>query len=191
MTWTLEAYTNVVTYKAFISMAGLDRLMGNDKRAQERERFADRMKEDFNRLLWDDRLGFFRDSPDTDLFSPDGNILAILFGIASPEQSSKILDRCEELESADSLPFPAADREYPDDYKPLWMKISGMKNYHDLMVWTWQGSAYALAALQCGRTDTAEKALEKIAKKAVSDGTFYEVYTPGPDPRPVNKLLYR
>jgi|GEM_PF-2044331 len=185
------AYTNAVTYKAFKSMAELDRLAGNEKRAQEREHFAEKMKEDFNRLLWDDRLGFYRDTPDTDLFSPDGNLLAILFGIASQEQSSRIMDRCGELEKENPLPFPAADRAYPDDYKPLWMKISGMENYHDLMVWTWQGSAYALAALQCGRIDTAERALEKIARKSVNDGTFYEVYTPGPDPKPVNKLLYR
>lgn len=184
------AYTNVVTYQAVKSMAALDRLMGNEKRGEEREQFAAKMKEDFNRLLWDDHLGFYRDSLDTDLFSPDGNILAILFGIASPEQSSSILDRCEELEKKNPLPFPAAEKEYPESYKPLWMKVSGMKNYHDLMVWTWQGSAYALAALQCGRVDAAERVLGKIAKKAVEDGTFYEVYTPGKDPRPVNKLLY-
>ncbi|MHC9538718.1 MAG: hypothetical protein AB9903_04295 [Vulcanimicrobiota bacterium] len=54
------------------------------------------------------------------------------------------------------LPFPTAYRAWPDDYKPPWMKISGMENYHDLMVWTWQGSACALTALKCGRSNSGE-----------------------------------
>lgn len=180
------SYTNVLSYQAQKSMAQIDRLLGNNEKAEHRETFAAGLKEDFNKRLWDDKHGYYKDTESTNMFSPDGNILALIFGLADEKQSASIFKKFEEIDKKEPLPYQAAEKSYPSDYIPIQLKLAGMEHYHDEMVWTWLGSAFAVAAVRSGKLELAKKVLAKIAERAVNDGTFYEVYTTGKDPKPMS-----
>lgn len=184
------AYTNALTYQAQKSMAQIDRLMENNEKAEHREAFAAKLKEDFNKRLWDEKHGYYKDDENTDIFSPDGNILAVIFGLADEKQSASIFKKFEEVDKVEPLPYQATEKEYPDSYIPFWLKLGGMRNYQSKMVWTWLGSTLAVAAARSGKVELAKKVLARVAKKAVDDGTFYEIHTPGKNPEPVHTWAY-
>ncbi len=184
------AYTNAVAYQGHRSMAAIDRLLGNPEKADQRETFAGVLKRDFNTRLWDEKAGYYRDSEADGRFSPDGNILALVYGLAEGRRAERVLQRLDRVADAGPLPFQAAEENYPESYVPLWLRAAGLGHYHDAMVWPWQGAAFSVAAARHGRPDMAREALEKMAAAADRDGTFYEIYTPGGDPRPVRTWAY-
>jgi len=184
------AYTNAVNYQAHKSMAEIDRLMGNTDKAAHRDKFAGRLKADFNRRLWDEKNGYYRDAENNQVFSPDGNILAVIYGLADQQQADSIFKKFEEMSKDHPLPFPATGQEYPDSYIPIWLKLAGMEHYHDRMFWPWQGAALAVAAARTGRTEVARQMLAEVGQAAIRDGTFYEIYTPDRDPKPVHTWAY-
>lgn len=184
------AYTNAVTYQAHRSMATIDRLLGHPETAEKREAFAAALKEDFNQRLWDEKSGHYRDSEADARFSPDGNILAVVYGLAEGPRADRVLESLDRVADSGPLPFQAAAENYPKSYVPLWLRAAGLRHYHDAFVWPWQGAAFAVAAARQGRTDMAREALEKVAAAADRDGTFFEIYTPGDEPRPVRTWAY-
>ena len=184
------AYTNALAYQGHRAMAALDRMMGNPEKAAAREAFAGVLKQDFNQRLWDEKAGHYKDSEVDGRFSPDGNILALVYGLADDGKAERIFQKLERTAEDQPLLFPAAEEDYPGSYIPVWLKAGGMEHYHDAMVWPWQGAAFAVAAARHGRTELAREALEKMASAAERDGTFYEIYTPGANPHPVRTWAY-
>jgi glycogen debranching enzyme len=187
----IVTYTNVLLHQAFKSMADLNREMGDFHRAEHNQKYAQTIKDDINTQLWDEKLGYYKDSDEVDKFSPDGNILAIIFEVADKRKAGKIFNKLEDFMNHSPLPYPALEGDYPDEYVPLWAKIAGVRHYHDRHIWPWQGNVLAVAAAKTGRIELAEQALKKVAAQAVKDGTFYEIYQPEGKLEPVKTSFYK
>jgi len=184
------AYTNVLLYKAFASMAELNALMGED--VSHNKEYAEKLKREINTRIWDDKLGYYKDSAGVSAFSADGNMLALIWGVADAEKSAKVFAKLEYLLDNGPLPFPALEGEYSAANVPFWLKLAGMRHYHDKCIWPWQGNVLAVAAARAGKRDLAMKAINKVAAQAVKDGTFYEVYeNKNGKVAPVRSLFYR
>jgi glycogen debranching enzyme len=186
------AYANVLLYKASASMAEMSRAMADGPLASGYDAFAQRTKTAVNAELWDGQSGYYRDGNETQAFSPDGNMLAIIWDVADKERTDRIMDRLEALLAKSPLPFPALDGEYPENRVPLIMKLMGNRHYQDTDIWPWEGNVCAVAAMHAGRKDLAVKVLARVAAQAVKDGTFYEVYSQdGKSLQPVRTLGYK
>lgn len=183
-------YTNSLCYEALRTLSSLEYQYGDPEEGALLKMEALSLKAEMQGRLWNREKGCFRDSDKIDTFSSDGNIFAVLFGIADEHQATQVFSHFEKLLKSGPLPFPALDGEYPDTYIPLYLKAYGLRHYHDTFVWPWLGSALAVAAVDRGRADLAETVLARIAAQVVKDGTFYEIYRPGLAPEPVSTWAY-
>lgn len=187
----IVTYTNVLLYKAFDSMAEAGEAVGDSAQARHNREYAEKVKTDINTQLWDEKLGYYKDSNKISNFSPDGNMFAVIFGVADKEKTDKIFTKLEDFMNKSPLPYPALEGDYPDEYVPIWAKVAGVRHYHDRHIWPWQGNVLAVAAARSGRPELARKALEKVGSQAIKDGTFYEIYQPEGKLEPVKGLLYK
>ena len=108
----------------------------------------------------------FRDFGDhCDVF---GNLLTILFGIASPAQEKRILDYLYQVGVAE--PFPVrvlhpiihpGDKDWREYYRNNNLNLP--EQYHNGGIWPFVGGFYVAALVKAGRTEEAERTLEKLA----------------------------
>lgn len=84
---------NALDYYALLSLASLSL---DESQASSWSEAADRLKTQFNALLWDEDAGLYRDNPDSDIYPQDGNSLALLYGLT--ETSSQRAAISEGLE---------------------------------------------------------------------------------------------
>ena len=131
----VTTYHNAFLYRALVDLAGMERAAGNSQRAAAQEAEAATLKADINRVLW------WEEAPNgpryVDWIQPDGTKIAygadlcqfppVAFGIASPEQATKLLatidNRIAELESGNGYagyasrsaywPVPASVNTHP------------------------------------------------------------------------------
>jgi len=104
-----------------------------------------------------------------DWFDSLGNMLAIIFDLASPEQAEKILSYIKKKKI--SHPYPMKDIFPPINKKsPYWQDyyldcMSGTPNqYSNGGAWGYIGCFYVLALIKIGNLKEAEDNLQKIAK---------------------------
>jgi glycogen debranching enzyme len=187
----IVTYTNVLLYKAFDSMAEAGETMGDWDRARRNRACAEKVKDDINAKLWDEKLGYYKDSDRISNFSPDGNMFAVIFGVAGKEQTDRIFNKLEDFMNKSPLPYPALEGDYPDEFVPIWAKVAGVRHYHDRHIWPWQGNVLAVAAARSGRPELARRSLEKVGSQAIKDGTFYEIYQPEGKLEPVRGFWYK
>ncbi|MDE2040289.1 MAG: hypothetical protein KGJ45_09765 [Elusimicrobia bacterium] len=186
------AYTNVVVFKAFDSLAGISRALGDGAASERYHDLAEAIKASINGDLWDERRGYYKDSDGITAFSPDGNILAVLWGLADAGRSDRIMTALQKAFEQGRLPYPAlVGGKYPPQSVPWLAKRVGVEHYHDTFIWPWQANLAAVAAERSGRPGLARRLLRRVAAQAVADGTFYEVYSPRGAPRPVRSFFYR
>jgi len=164
-------YTNVLYWKAVVALEELGKRLKVKERLKVEEGF---IKSEINRTFWNGN--YFRDVENSERFASDGNVLAVVFGLATKAQEKKILDfirkkKLEEFTLKQSFP------EFEDS--SLYHKLTGVGDYHNLM-WLWVGCLFGV--LKKGM-------LEKIAEKINEYGTVYEVYEL--DGRPVKRGIYK
>jgi glycogen debranching enzyme len=157
------AYTNVVLYKAFDSMSRIGRLMGED--GGHYADIAANLKNSINAELWLEDAGYYRDSDGVKAFSADGNVPALIWGVAEGARAEKLLERFEYLLDYDPLPFPGLEGDYEGKKVPFWLKLAGMRHYHDRFIWPWQGNMLSIAASRAGKAELALKALGKVGAR--------------------------
>ncbi|KAF8060784.1 glycoside hydrolase family 78 protein [Lyophyllum atratum] len=82
---------NAVMYRSLVTAADLAAHLGLGDLASAYSSNATSLKSAYNRLLWDNTTGMFRDNPTTTLIPQDGNSLAVLFNVTeSPAQNEAI-----------------------------------------------------------------------------------------------------
>lgn len=98
-----------------------------------------------------------------------GNSLAVLLGVASDEQATRILDYFRQQGMADPYPLRALDRPVlPGDRD--WREYYRSRNlnlpdhYHNGGIWPFVGGFYVAALVAAGRQAEAERELEKLAR---------------------------
>lgn len=181
-------YSNALYFRALTAMATISRDAADPVKAAMYQVRADALRVAIQGAFWNARRGHFRDTLVLDDFSPEGDLLAVLFGLATPPQRQAIFARAEALLSLQPL-LPALDGEYPPSMIPLMVKLAGLEHYHDRFYWPWLTDLYAWSAAASGDRRRALKALDRTAHLALRDGTFHEIYE-GPEPIAVKRRLY-
>lgn len=109
----------------------------------------------------------FRDYGDyCDVF---GNLLAILFDVASPAQEKRILDYMDQVGIADPYPVRVLHPViYPGnkDWREYYRNnnLNMPEQYHNGGIWPFVGGFYVAALVKAGRMEEARRQLEKLAK---------------------------
>lgn len=205
-------YTNVLHCRALELMAGFAKQLGtdNDSRDEDSMRYLthhSQTKAALTRLFWNG--SYYSDWLDAsgqaagkkaagskgvagkrhDYFSTDGNLLAILLGIADKSQGLSIQRSISRFGISASVPSLTNHPKYPIKMQSMLDTIFGIGDYHNGLSWLWLGSLDALAKHRLGMRDEALAELDKIASIIVLHNGVYEVYTK--EAKPVKRLLYK
>jgi glycogen debranching enzyme len=182
-------YTNILHYAALTSFAVIAKTINQKEDHTHFEELATKVKSKINELFWND--SYFIDwihKHRHAYFSTDGNVLAIIFGLATKEQASLIEECIHDLELDSSF---STETNYPK-YKAkhifsLFYPIN-MFDYHNGLQWLWIGCADAVAKHKAGNKKEAEELLTRMSKKIVKFGGVYEVYF---NERPLKRFIYK
>lgn len=147
-------------------------------------------RETIDCFLWNGT--YFADWADykrQDYFSSHANMLAIIFGLASKEESKSILEFAKRYCLRDwtlETNYP----KYPFWRIPPMQYVSGLADYQNQgCLWLQPGITYALALWVVGYKKEAQEFLSKIAQQIEKHNGVYEIYEK--DGTPVNRPLYR
>jgi len=95
---------NVLFCKALLCMTKLAKIVGDD-RAADYAQLADTVREGINKHLWNEELGAYVDTIDSNCVPQDGNAAALMFGIADKERAKRIM---KTLEQKNHSPYGSA-----------------------------------------------------------------------------------
>jgi len=183
-------YTNVLHYSAVNAMATISSLLGEKADAHNYERLSERVLDQINKSFWN--TGYYIDwihkNKPNDTFSSDGNVLAIVLGVANSEQAHCIQDSLSEFGIDHSF---SVETNYPKYkrrhiYPPF--HLIQMSDYHNGVKWLWLGCIDAVSKYIIGRKKEALLAIDKIAQKIIEFDGVYEVYSDG---KPLNRFFYK
>ena len=167
---------NVIYYEGLRACAALKLANGvpqdADRFARAADRVLDRLQifwtgEYFADWIWGARRGGF---------SSDGNVLAVLFGIATEAQARRILGYIEGhgLDTATPLrvchPVYRAWQVFPLYY------LAGIPDYHRTMIWPWLGTLNAVNKAKLGDRAGALRDLSRIGSWYVRRNAVNEVF---------------
>lgn len=182
-------YTNVVYWKALTEMARTAASLDLHGEAEQYSEEAKGVSRAINKRLWKPKLGYFATSETLDNLSSDGNLLAIAWGLAKPDQAESILKVMEEAGMAEPVPTRVAYPSYPSELIALENRVGGLANYHTDASWLWLGAWHLIALTQSGEMEQAAQILERIVDVIVKDRQVHEVH--GPDGEPLSSFWYK
>jgi len=186
------AYSNMNYVKSLENMADMARMLKKEEEEKHLTAKAEKVKKAVNKILWDEKDGgFYSDwvgRARHHYFVSDGNLLAILWGVASEAQSKKIDINLDKLLQKDDLPLPLTYSRYYFWRIYFTNILAGIKDYHVGFSWLWLGSLAAVAKQMLGQHEEAKKILESISKAIIQYGSVFEIYDKG---RPVSTLFYK
>jgi len=169
-------YTNVLYWKALQELCAFAE---HSPLPEELQRCTDRaegIKRAIQDQFWRADLGYFVTSEQYDMLSSSGNLLAIVWDLATPEQSHSILDKMNEFGMADPVPTKVTHQEYPEKLIAFENRFAGIPEYHTHAAWMWLGAWHIVALARMGRLQEAETLLLRTARLIVRDGVVHEVY---------------
>ncbi|MBT6121393.1 hypothetical protein HOH45_08030 [bacterium] len=182
-------YTNVLHYKSLVEMSKLAEALGNDDDSKLYGDLSESVRVRIQEKFWNGNYFIdWIDSRKREFFSTDGNMLAIIFGVADQKQGKQIMSfvRENKLNQKEGVRtnFPV----YPDHHVYPLFRLINMKDYHNGMVWLWLGGIYAIALSTLGLKEEAEETIKNISTQIIKYNEVYEVYEDG---KPVNRLFYK
>lgn len=183
-------YTNVLHYQATRLYADLVRRLERHEEAHYYERQAEKVKLALNQSFWNGQFYVDWISVNTrqETFASDGNLLAILYGVASPDRVKRI-QRCLNEFQLD-LGYTTGTN-YPK-YRPRHVYfpffLLNMQDYHNGLDWLWIGCLDIVCKFQQGHYTQARDQLAAMSHKIVAHNGVYEVYDKG---LPVKRLFYK
>jgi len=168
-------YTNVCHWSALKCFASIAEKLDFSEDAEKYGRLAGAVKKRIDNIFWNG--SYYADFiPGGErYFSTDGNILAVLWGLAG-EKSGAILKTAEEFGIANGVPCKTNYPRYPSGLESFWCKIGAIGDYHNETQWAWLGAAYALALYNLREKERAFDVLESISSVFIKYGTVHEVY---------------
>ncbi|MBR6681855.1 MAG: hypothetical protein IKL40_02600, partial [Clostridia bacterium] len=91
-----KPYTNAVFYKALLCMAEFADIV-SDERKNDWAELADKVKKSFNERLWDKGKNAYVDTFDTSYIPHEGNVLAVMFGLAEGKRAEMVMKTVHDL----------------------------------------------------------------------------------------------
>ena len=86
---------NVLLYKCLLCMAELGELLGDDRVTYWRE-LAEKVSKAINERLWNEQAQCYVDTYDSSYVPQDGNVLAVLFGVATGDRATAVMKTLQE-----------------------------------------------------------------------------------------------
>jgi len=182
-------YTNVIYWKALIEMAHTAASLNLNEEAVQLVAEAESISRAINERLWDPALGYFRTSESLYQLSSAGNLLAIVWGLATADQTASILNVMKEARMSEPIPTRVAYPSYPTELISIENRLGGLTNYHTDASWLWIGALHVIALTQHGDTEQARDVMERIANVIVRDRQVNEVH--GSDGEPLSSFWYK
>jgi GH15 family glucan-1,4-alpha-glucosidase len=181
-------YTNVLYWKALVELAAAAPFIGAAGDAEYFQRRVYQLTAALNDHFWRPDLGYFVTSQIFDNLSSSGNLMAVCWGLTSPDQAHQILDKMNDFDMANPVPTQVVHRAYPAHLIALENRLAGIAHYHTHAAWLWLGSWHVIALTRMERLVEAEELLYRISKVIVRDGVVHEVY--GPDSHYLSTFWY-
>ena len=179
---------NVIYYLGLRAAAALKRAGGRAVAAADIDRTADRVRERLE-IFWNGQ--YFTDwifRTRRGGFSSDGNVLAMLFDVATEAQSRQILAHIDARGLDAGAPLCVCDPVYPAwRVFPLYY-LAGIPDYHRTMIWPWLGTLNAVNKARRGDRQAALHDLAQIGTWYVRGNAVNEVY--GREGLPVSRRFY-
>lgn len=182
-------YTNVIYWKVLTDMAYAAASLDLNDEAVHYVAEAESVLRSINERLWRPELGYFATSERLDNLSSDGNLLAIAWGLATPEQARSILQVMEDAGMAEPVPTRVVHPSYPSKLIAIENRLGGMGNYHTDASWLWLGAWHLIALTDSGDMKQAQQILERIVDVIIKDRQVNEVH--GPDGKPLSSIWYK
>jgi glycogen debranching enzyme len=182
-------YTNVVYWKALTAMAEAAASLEIDQQAQYYTDEAERVSRAIQSQFWQPELGYFVTSARLDQLSSDGNLLAIAWGLASPEQAESILKVMADAHMAEPVPTQVAFPPYPRSLIAFENLLAGMANYHTEAAWLWIGAWHVIALLKANHMAEAQQLINRITEVIVMEGQVNEAH--GLNGKPLSSTWYK
>lgn len=182
-------YTNVTYWKALREMAEAAKHFGLNDQISFYSKKSERVARSIQDHLWRSELGYYAASDTLDQLTSSGNLLAIAWELASPEQATSILDAIIVNGMASPVPTKVAYPTYPHHLIALENRLGGVANYHTDAAWLWIGAWHVVALARSGRVEESHGILSRIAEVIVDDQQVHEVY--GPNGRPLSSFWYK
>ncbi len=183
-------YINVAYCEGLRACAVLKQELGRHDDAERFRQAADRLAVRLNEVFWNGE--YFTDwvhGSRRGGFSADGNILAILFGLATDAQARQILRFIKDRGLDDQTPLRTCDPVYsPWQVFPFYF-LAGIPDYHRTMIWPWLGTLNAINKHRLGYRDEALSDLARIGAWYVRWNAVGEVYDH--NGRPVSRRFYQ
>ncbi len=142
-----------------------------------------------NEQLWRADLGYFMTSQSLDNLSSDGNLLAIIWELATPAQAESILKVMQAAQMSKPVPTRVAYPSYPLDLIAIENRLGGLSNYHTDASWLWIGALHVIALTKHGDQEQAQHVMERIVDVIIKDRQVNEVY--GPNGEPLSSFWYK
>jgi len=189
-------YVSVMTFRAAEALGRLFEGLGEGERAGHWRENALRLRAAVNQRLWQEGRGFYRfqvplpgpkpPAPvdDAAMFALGGNALAILYGVADPRQTARIVAAAEERQRIHGVstiagvllpPFPTGFFKHSIQ-REEWTYQNGGQ-------WDWWAGRFLLAEFRNGHAEAAHRQLLGIARRVAASGGLHEWDTPSGEPR--------
>jgi hypothetical protein len=189
-------YVSAMTFRAAEALGRLFAGLGEAERAGRWRESAARLRASINHRLWQEDRGFYRfqvslpgpkpPAPvdETAMFALGGNALAILYGVADPRQTARIVAAAEGRQRIHGVstiagvllpPFPIGFFKHPIQ-REEWSYQNGGQ-------WDWWAGRFLLAEFRNGQAEAAYRQLLAIARRVAASGGLHEWYTPSGEPR--------
>jgi len=164
--------TNCANYEVYRLAARMQEELGLPVDPTLRQK-AERLKAAINQHFWSEDLGRYRFLVDpyggSDQQEGTGHAFAVLFGIASPEKTKRLMANMHLTPQGVPWMWPVFPRYVTSD--PM---TFGQRNN----IWPHVSGAWALAAAGAGRVDLFALELKKAADRACRTNQFAEMYHP-------------
>jgi len=182
-------YTHVIYWKALTEMARAARRSSRHSAAAEYLRHAEAVSQAIQDHFWRPELGYFVVSREFQNLGSSGNLLAIVWGLASEEQAHRILDTMHASGMAAPVPTQVLSAPYPARSVALENRLAGITGYHMDAAWLWLGAWHVIALARVGRMAESSELLHRIEKLIERDGIVHEAY--GRDGLALNTRWYQ
>jgi glycogen debranching enzyme len=181
-------YTNIVYWKALSEMAIAATRLNMHQEAVDYYVKAEKVSRAIHKHFWRGDLGYFVTSDSLTQLSSDGNLLAVAWGLAKPEQAASILSVMETARMAEPVPTRVTYPSYPRQLIALENILGGMANYHTSASWLWIGAWHVIALAKTGHMEQAGKLVARILEVIVQDRQVHEVH--GLNGKPLSSRWY-
>ncbi len=170
-------YTNVCHCHAIRCLSELFMIAGNKKNGAYYNNLFEKTKERINDVFWrgNHYIDWIDESKEYDYFSTDGNMLAVLWGIADNAMAKQIV-QCSDSFGINDVPSGCVYPPYPSFLVSKEIRLIGLKDYHNGLSWLWLGAICALAKNMLGKEEEAKNILGKISNMICRDNDVFEVY---------------